>query len=94
GVGPLLAAGPIIEAIAGAALGAGVGASLMLGGAALTDLAKGLHASGVPEEKLAHLHQAVEDGKTLVLLHVGDGETAQWKDKFDWSDADEVIELN
>ncbi len=94
GIGPLLAAGPIIEAIAGAALGAGVGASLMLGGAALTDLAKGLHASGVPEEKLAQLHQAVEDGKTLVLLHVGDGDTAEWKDQFDWSGADEVMELN
>lgn len=94
GVGPFLAAGPIIEAIAGAALGAGVGASLMLGGAALTDLAKGLHASGVPEEKLQQLHQTVEDGKTLVLLHVGDGDTSGWKDQFDWSAADEVMELN
>ncbi len=93
GVGPLLAAGPILDAIAGAALGAGVGAGLMAGGAVLTSLAKSLHAAGIPEEKLQQLHQAVADGKTLVLLHVGDGDTAAWKDQFDWSGADEVMEL-
>ena len=67
GIGSVLIAGPLIDAIAGAAVGAG----LMSAGAAATHLTIGLRRLGIPEGKLTTLHQAVMDGETVVLLHCG-----------------------
>src|SRR5664279_1129885 len=52
GIGPVLIAGPLIDAIAGAAVGAG----LMTAGAAATHLTIALRRVGIPEEKLEILH--------------------------------------
>ncbi|MCR8844128.1 general stress protein [Paenibacillus sp. SC116] len=57
GVGPLIAAGPILAGLTGAAAGAGVGG-----------LAGALIGLGLPEEE-AHLYSAhVNEGKILVLV--------------------------
>jgi hypothetical protein len=55
GIGPVLIAGPLLEAIVGAAVGAG----LMTTGAAVTHLTIALRRLGIPDDKLAILHQAV-----------------------------------
>lgn len=89
GIGPVLIAGPLIDAIAGAAIGAG----LMSAGAAVTHLTIGLRRAGIPEDKLATLHQAVMDGKTVVLLHCGDDGPEAWRRRMAWSGADSVLTM-
>ena len=55
GIGPMLIAGPLLDAIAGAA-------GLMTAGAAVSHLAIALRRLGIPEDKLDILHQAIMDG--------------------------------
>ena len=86
GVGALLAAGPIINAIAGAVLGAGV----MAGSALATRLGIALHRLGIPVEKLELLHQAIMDGKTLLLIHCGSEDPQALKQRLLWQGADSV----
>ncbi len=86
GVGALLAAGPIINAIAGAVLGAGV----MAGSAMATRLGVALHRLGIPEDKLDALHQAIMDGKTLLLVHAGKQDPQALKQRLLWQGADSV----
>jgi len=63
GVGPVIAAGPLIAGLGGAIIGAGTGA--LTGGivAALVDL-------GVPEEEASYYAEAVRRGSTLVTATV------------------------
>lgn len=89
GVGPLLVAGPIIDLLVGAATGGG----LMVGAAALTRLGIALHRMGVPESKLDELHQAVMQGKTLLILHCGDDDPQVWQQKMRWEGAEPVMTL-
>jgi len=77
GFGALLAAGPIVEAIGGAIAGSALGGGTMAGAAALTQLGSALHASGIPEQELQQIHQLVEAGKFIVILHC----TPQQKDQ-------------
>lgn len=86
GVGALLAAGPIINAIAGAVLGAGV----MAGSAMATRLGVALHRLGIPADKLDKLHQAIMDGKTLLLIHTGKQDPQALKQRLLWQGADSV----
>jgi hypothetical protein len=55
GIGPVFVAGPLIDALAGAAIGAG----MMTAGAATTHLTFALRRMGIPDDKLEILHQAV-----------------------------------
>jgi len=89
GVGPVLAAGPIIEAIIGAVAGAGI----MTAGAAATHLTIALRRMGIPEDKLEMLHQAVMDGKTVVLMDAGNDDTETWRTRLEWKGADPVLVL-
>jgi hypothetical protein len=89
GIGPLLIAGPLIDAIAGAAIGAG----LMTAGAAATHLTIALRRLGIPEDKLQILHQAVMDGKTLVLIHCGSDDPEFWRRRLAWKGADPVLTM-
>jgi hypothetical protein len=86
GVGTLLAAGPVINAIAGAVLGAGV----MAGSALATRLGIALHRLGIPEQKLERLHQAIMDGKTLLLIHCGNEDPQALERRLLWQGADSV----
>lgn len=93
GIGPILAAGPIVEAIVGALGGAAVGGVAMSGAAAASNLAIAMHRIGIPEEMLDHLHSAIEEGHYLLLLRGATGEMEEWKGVLGWSGADEIMEL-
>lgn len=89
GVGALLVAGPVINAIAGAVLGAGVMASSALA----TRLGIALHRLGIPEQKLDQLHQAIMEGKTLLLLHCGGSDPQALQQRLLWQGAESVSVL-
>ena len=80
GVGPVLAGGPLVEALAGAAAGAGGGAAAMAGAGGLSHVAVGVHRMGVPEEALERVHEKVEAGGYVMLLIVADDEVEGWRD--------------
>ena len=89
GIGPVLIAGPLLDAIVGAAVGAG----LMTTGAAVTHLTIALRRLGIPEEKLEVLHQAVMDGKTVMLMHCGHNDPKLWQQRLAWDGAEAVYVL-
>ncbi len=90
GVGALLLAGPVINAITGALVGAG----LMAGSALATRLALAFHRLGIPRETLEHLHQAVMDGKTVLLLHAEDTDDPErLRSRLAWRGAEEVLTI-
>jgi hypothetical protein len=69
GIGPLLMAGPIIELLGATLAGAAITGTAMAGAAVITELSSALHSAGVPEQDIEALHDAVMQGKTLVILH-------------------------
>ncbi len=77
GVGPVAAAGYIVEALAG---GAVVGAGAMAGAAALSQLAIAFHRAGIPEATIQSLHKAIEEGKYVLMLRGAESEIAQWRE--------------
>lgn len=85
-IGPLLVLGPVIDTIAGAALGAGV----MAEAANVTRLTAALHRLGIPEEETAQLHQAIMDGKTMLILHYPQDEPKDWLRLINWDGAKSV----
>ncbi|MBI1425137.1 MAG: hypothetical protein GC149_16945 [Gammaproteobacteria bacterium] len=87
GVGPVLIAGPLIDAIAGAAVGAG----LMATGAAVTHLTIAMRRMGIPEEKLEILHQAVMNGKLVLILHCGSDDPEVWRRRLAWNGAEPIF---
>ena len=89
GIGLVLGAGPLIEAIAGAAIGAG----LMAAGAAATHLTIALRRMGLPEDKLQALHEAIMNGKTVVLIHCGHDDPETWRRRLAWKGADPVFTM-
>ncbi len=86
GVGVLLALGPVINPIAGAAIGSG----LMAGAAQITGLTAALHQVGIPKDKTDHLHKELVAGKTLLILHYNKDESTDWQQVIDWSSAEFV----
>lgn len=93
GLGGLLAAGPVVEALGSAVAGAAVAGGAMAGAAAVTQLASALHRIGIPEEHLEHLHDAVEQGHHLLILHCKPGQQEEYVDRLRQAGADEVLEL-
>jgi hypothetical protein len=89
GVGPLLAVGPIVDALAAAVAGATLAGGAMAGAAALTQLAAALHRVGIPGESLQEIHQAIEKGAFVVILHCGPDESDQCMMKIRWAGADQ-----
>ena len=83
GVGILLLAGPVINAITGAAVGAG----LMAGSAMATRLSIALHRLGLPTPQLERLHQAIMDGQTVLLIHTGNLDPEAFKRRLLWQGA-------
>lgn len=86
GVGLLLVAGPLVDIIAGAAVGTGV----MAGAAVVTRLTIALRRMGIPEEKLELLHKAIMDGKTVLILHCGADDPMVWQQRIKWHGAESV----
>ena len=55
----------------------------------LTGLAAALHRMGLPEEALRKVHEAVEQGRYVVILHCSGDEVAQCLTRIRWAGADE-----
>lgn len=68
-VDTLLAAGPIVEALASVLASAVIGGGVMAGAALVTELASAVHKIGIPKAELNIIHRAVEQGNFLVILH-------------------------
>ncbi len=86
GIGPLLVLGPFVDIIAGAVAGSG----MATGAALVTRLTNALRRMGIPEEDLAYLHQAIMDGKTLLLLQYGKRDAIDWRHAVGWGGAESV----
>ena len=71
GIGPILAAGPIVAALTGAAVGAGAGG-----------LVGGLVGLGIPEDEAKEYDSYVNDGKILVLVDDNAATVADIEDAF------------
>jgi len=74
GFGPLIAAGPIVEALVGALGGAGLAGGAMAGAAAVSKLGVAVHRMGVPEQDLHEVQALLEQGHYLLLLIVDQGQ--------------------
>lgn len=93
GIGAVMAAGPVVEAIAGTAAGAGVGGGAMAGAGALTQLVSGLRRMGIPDEKIDALREAIGEGRTIVMARVEPGEAGRWRAELESAGAREVFDL-
>lgn len=79
GLGPIIAAGPIVESLVGGAGGAVAGGGIMAGAGALTHLSHALRHSGVPEEEVDRLHDAIERGEYVVLMRCDGDECERYR---------------
>ena len=93
GVGALMAAGPIVEVLGGVVAGATLGGGAMAGAAAVTELASALHRIGIPETELATIHDDIEKGRFVVILHCGPEQAEKYAIQLRWAGADPVVEL-
>ena len=94
GIGPLLAAGPIVEALAGAIAGAVMAGGAMAGAAALSQLASALHRIGLPAEAVARVEAAIDAGKHVVILHTDSAHMEKWDRLLRWAGADPLLHLS
>jgi hypothetical protein len=80
GVGPFIAAGPIIAALSGAAVGAAVGG-----------IAGGLIGLGIPEIEAKRYEGKIKQGNLLISVHTEDSdEITKAKDIFTKADAEDI----
>ncbi len=93
GMGALLVAGPIVNALGGAVAGATLGGGAMAGAAILTELASALHELGIPKKELELIHQRIEQGDYIVILHCAENEANDFNRNLKWSGAEPVISL-
>lgn len=91
GIGPLLAAGPVVEALGGAIAGAALTGGAMAGAAALTQLASALHRMGVPASDIEQIHRAIELGRYVVILHCDPDQANHCAMRLGWAGADPVL---
>jgi len=90
GIGPLLAAGPMVEALGGAIAGAAVAGGSMAGAAALSQLASALHRIGIPEADIELIHRAIESGHYVIILHCEPDQADHCAMRLGWAGADPV----
>jgi hypothetical protein len=82
GFGPLIAAGPIVEALVGALGGAGLAGGAMAGAAAVSKLGVAVHRMGVPEKDIQEVQSRLGQGQYLLLLIVAQGqEREHWSEQ-------------
>ncbi len=93
GVGAVAAAGPVVNAVTGAAAGAGVAGGAMVGGAALSQLGVAIHGMGVPEDTLEEVRRRLDQGQTLLMLITGAEEASHWHGFVEDTDADALWEF-
>jgi len=93
GIGPLLAAGPIVQALGGAITGATLGGGVLAGAAMLSELGSALHKIGIPQKDIEKIHQAIEQGCFVVILHCEPGKAEHYSIQLGWAGADPVLLL-
>jgi hypothetical protein len=93
GLGPLLVAGPIVEAFSAALAGAAVAGGTMAGAAVVSHLASALHRIGIPEDELQQIEAAVEAGQYVVILHCAPDEAEKMAHTLAWAGAEPVYQL-
>ena len=93
GIGPLLAAGPVVEALGGAIAGAALTGGVMAGAAALTQLAAALHRMGVPDADIEMIHDAIQQGRYAVILHCTPDQAQHCAMRLGWAGADPVVTM-
>lgn len=90
GIGPLAAVGFIVEAIATGAL---LGAGTLAAGAAVSQLAVAFHRAGIAQDRIFSLHEAITQGKYLVMLRGASSEIEQWREVLQSGHPSEVCVL-
>lgn len=93
GFGGLLAAGPIVEALGGAIAGSALGGGSMAGAAALTQLGSALHSTGVPEKELHEIHEFINNGNVVVIIHCESKDKSVYADMLQQQGAKPVYEI-
>jgi hypothetical protein len=93
GLGALIVAGPIVEALAGALAGAVVTGGAMAGAAAVSQLASALHRIGIPEVNLREIESAIDAGKYVVILHNDPQASEKYARLLRWAGAEPVYQL-
>jgi hypothetical protein len=88
GLGPLLAAGPVVQALAGAAGGAAVTGGVMAGAGAASQLTVAIHRIGVPEERLEETRARLARGEHLLMLIAAAEEAEGWNTLLQGTGAD------
>lgn len=78
GIGPILAAGPLVDALVGAMAGAGIGGGVMAGAGAVAHLSSAIHRMGVPREDLDGVVEEIEQGAHVVMLIVFSEDAEHW----------------
>lgn len=91
GLGPILAAGPVVEALAGAVAGAAVSGGVMAGAAAVAQLTAALHRLGVPRSAITQIEKAIQSGHYVVLLHCEPAEADRCVARLGWAGAEPVV---
>ena len=86
GVGTLFLLGPVIDLVAGAAIGSGI----MAGAAQATRLSTALQHMGIPTDEVEGLRKALLANKTLLILHYHKDDQVNWRQLIDWSSAESV----
>lgn len=80
GAGPLIAAGPIMAALSGAAVGAAAGG-----------LAGALIGAGIPEYEAKRYEGKIAGGSALISVHTATSEARdRVKDIFEWANAEDI----
>lgn len=80
GLGAVLVLGPLVQMISGGLLSAGIVGAGSAVAAGLSQIGVLLHRHGIPEQELESLHQAIEQGDTVVLLPGHLAETTEAED--------------
>ena len=81
GTGAIAAAGPVVEALAGAGIGAGALASA----AAMSQLGATIHRMGVPPEAIEEIQALVHQGHPLLMLILDQSELERWETLLRWN---------
>ena len=92
GLGFIAAAGPVVDALAGAAAGAAGGGGAMAGAGAVSHLITAMHRAGIPEEELQRLHKAIENGEYVLMLRCRSHECDQYRPVVKQAGADEILD--
>jgi hypothetical protein len=83
GVGPMVAAGPLVGSLTGAAVGAGAGAAVMAGAGAGQQLAVAIHRMGIPESCIDDMQTRLTQGETMLMLILAPDEAERWRPLLD-----------